>query len=172
MSHGDRHAYSQPLSLPVVVGERAARQSASVGRVRAEAAGGQRAEPATDAGGPGGRVGPRHPAHQHAVQQGPAHAGVRQGLAAAHGVEAVQRAAPLALLLDAPAPRRQAVESRKRSIRCHPGARRRGRHTRAHAVQSYGISNLGRFVHTGAFARVRLSANIDSRTHCLHCTVL
>ena len=43
------------------------------------------AEPAADAGGPGGQLGPRHPAHQHPLPEGPAHAGVRQGLARAPG---------------------------------------------------------------------------------------
>ncbi len=39
----------------------------------------------------------------------PAHAGLRQGVAPAHGVQAVPGAAAEPLLVDAPAPRRQAV---------------------------------------------------------------
>lgn len=40
-------------------------------------------------GGPGGLVGPRRAAHQHALPEGPPHAGLRQGVAHPAGVQAV-----------------------------------------------------------------------------------
>ena len=47
--------------------------------------------------GSGGQLGQGHPAHQHAVPEGPPHPGLRQGLARAHRLQAVPgRAAGLA----------------------------------------------------------------------------
>lgn len=94
------------MQVRVAVGERVHRLAARVGRVRSQAAGGERAEPAADARGPRGQLGSRHPAHQHAVPEGPAHARVRQGLARAHRIQAVPGAQAEPVLVDAPAPRR------------------------------------------------------------------
>ena len=119
------------------------RLAARVGRICAEAPGGAGAEPPADAGGPGGFVGPRHPAHQHAVPEGPPHAGVRQGLACAHRLQVVPGHAHQPVLVDAPAPRRQAVEPEQLPHRRHPGVGRRGGHPGAHAVQGHLLPHLG-----------------------------
>mmetsp|Transcript_10158 Transcript_10158/g.30033 ORF Transcript_10158/g.30033 Transcript_10158/m.30033 type:complete len:262 (-) Transcript_10158:2381-3166(-) len=114
-----------------------------MGRVRAQEAGGDRAEPAPDTRGPRGLVGPRHPAHQHPVPEGPAHAGLRQGLAHAPGIQAVPAHEEQHLLVDAPAPRRQAVEPQQLPHRHDPGSRRRGGHPRAHPVQGHVLPHVG-----------------------------
>lgn len=57
------------MPLPAV-GERVRGQSARVGGVRLEEAGGRRSEPEAYAGGSGGLLGPRHPAYQHAFPKG------------------------------------------------------------------------------------------------------
>ena len=59
--------------------------------------------------GSGGQLGQGHPPHQHAVPEGPPHAGLRQGLARAHRLQAVPDPAAEPLLVDPPAPRRQAL---------------------------------------------------------------
>ena len=68
-----------PIHQPVGLGVRGL--ATGVGRVRAEATGGQHAEPETDAGGLGGLLGPRHPPHQHPFPKGQTHPRLRQGLA-------------------------------------------------------------------------------------------
>ena len=75
-------------------------------------------------GGFGGLVGPRHPAHQHALPEGPPHARVRHGVARAAGVQAVHERAAKPVLVDACKARRQAVELQQLPHRRHPGAHR------------------------------------------------
>mmetsp|Transcript_51036 Transcript_51036/g.169039 ORF Transcript_51036/g.169039 Transcript_51036/m.169039 type:complete len:231 (+) Transcript_51036:4205-4897(+) len=125
------------------MGVRVRRLAARLGRVRAQAAGGQRAEPAADARGPRGLVGPRHPAHQHALPEGPAHARVRQGLARPHPIQGVPDHAAEPVLVDAPAARRQAVEPKQLPDGHDPVARRRRGDPRAHALQGHLLPHLG-----------------------------
>lgn len=103
-------------------GGRVRRLATRVVRVRLKARGSRGAEPAADAGGPRGLVGPRHPAREHAVPQGPAHARLRQGLARAQLLQEVHFRARSPLLLDAPVARRQAVEPQQLPHRRDPGA--------------------------------------------------
>jgi len=76
--------------------------AAGVGGVCAEEAGGERAEQEADAGGSGGQLGPGHSAHQHALPEGSPRAGVRQGLAGAHRLQAVPDLEAESVLVDAP----------------------------------------------------------------------
>lgn len=80
---------SQPVPLHPAVGVGVHRFAEGVGGVRVEEAGGERAEQEVDVGGSGGFVGQGHPEDQHAVPEGPAHAGVRQGVEDPDGVQAV-----------------------------------------------------------------------------------
>ena len=73
----------------MAVGERVYRLAASVGGVRPEATGSERAEPSPDPGGPGGQLGSWHTQDQHTVPEGPAHAGLRQGMEGAHRVQGI-----------------------------------------------------------------------------------
>ena len=88
-------------------------------------------------------MGPRYPQNQHAIPERSAHAGVRQGLAGAHGLQAVPGAEAEPLLVDPPAPRRQAVEPEQLPHRHDPGAGRGRGHPRTHALQGNLLPNLG-----------------------------
>mmetsp|Transcript_13659 Transcript_13659/g.18094 ORF Transcript_13659/g.18094 Transcript_13659/m.18094 type:complete len:266 (+) Transcript_13659:4972-5769(+) len=135
--------HSQPLPLHPAVGKRVRRLPESLGRIRAQAAGGERAEPAAHPRGSRGLVGPGYSADQHAVPERPAHARLRQGVAHAHGVQAVYAYAPEPLLVDPPTPRRQAVEPEQLPHGHDPGAWRRGGHPGAHALQGHVLPYLG-----------------------------
>ena len=134
-----------PDAVPVhpALGGRVRRLAARLGRVRAQARRGAGAEPAPDARGPRGLVGPRHPAHQHAVPEGPPHAGLRQGLARAVAVPRAPGRARQPVLVDARAPRRQAVEPQQLPHGRDPGPRGRRGDPGAHAVQGDGVPDLG-----------------------------
>ena len=62
----------QPLQVHVALGVRVRGLAARVGRVCAQATGGERAEPAAYPRRPRGLLGSRHPAHQHALPKGEA----------------------------------------------------------------------------------------------------
>lgn len=63
------------------------RFAASVGGVRAEEAGGERAEPPLDIGRLERQLGPRHSAHQHPLPERQTHARLRQRMARTHRVQ-------------------------------------------------------------------------------------
>ena len=134
----------QPLPVHVALGVRVCGLAARVGRVRAQAAGGERAEPTAHARRSGGLVGSGHPAHQHALPKRPAHARVRQGVARAHSVQGVPDHAPEPVLVDASAARRQAVEPEQLPHRHDPGPGRRRGDPRTYALQGHVLPHMGR----------------------------
>ena len=78
-----------PAQVHAAVGVGICGQPARLGRVRAQAPGGQRAESPTHARGPGRLLGSRNSQNQHAVPERSAYISVRQGLALPHGLQAV-----------------------------------------------------------------------------------